>query len=446
MLPVIILTILIGYSLSIGVAHGDGGFVDIGVAQVDITPDYPIRLSGYGGRRTESEGVTQRIWAKALAIDDAVLVTVENCGLPDELTEEIAMRLKQKSGIPRERFVIGFSHTHSAPCLTNAAPLIFSTDIPPEHQETIDRYTRQLADWLEGVALAALADRQPGELAFTQGEIHFAKNRRTEGGPVDRALPLLRATDVDGKLRAVWTSYACHCTTLGGDFNHICGDWAGYAQEAIQQNHPDVIALVTIGCGADANPSPRSKIEQAQRHGAAIAAEVNRLLEGNFTPISNRITGQFERIALPFDTLPTLDEWKAKAEEGGPIGYHAQKQLERISRGEPLRTTLSYPIQVWTFGDDLAVIFLTGEVVVDYSLRLKREFDRKRIWVDGYSNAFPCYIPSKRILHEGGYEGGGAMVYFDQPTRFAPEVEELIISTVHRLVPKAFAPSDVTDK
>ncbi|MCH8293793.1 neutral/alkaline non-lysosomal ceramidase N-terminal domain-containing protein [Candidatus Poribacteria bacterium] len=434
----IILTILIGYSLFIGVAHADGGFANVGVAQVDITPDYPIRLSGYGGRRTESEGVTQRIWAKALAIDDAVLVTVENCGLPDELTEEVATRLKKKSGIPREQFVIGFSHTHSAPCLTNAAPLIFSTDIPAEHQATIDRYTRQLADWLEEVALAALADRRLGELAWTEGEVHFAKNRRTEGGPVDRALPLLRVTDADGKLRAVWTSYACHCTTLGGNFNHICGDWAGYAQEAIQQDHPDVIALVTIGCGADANPYPRSEIEQAQQHGAEIAAEVNRLLEGEFTPISGGVTGRFERIALPFDTLPTLDEWKAKAEQGGPIGYHAQKQLERISRGETLRTTLSYPIQVWTFGNDLAVIFLTGEVVVDYSLRLKREFDRKRIWVDGYSNAFPCYIPSKRILQEGGYEGGGAMVYFDQPTRFAPGVEELIISAVHRLVPMDF--------
>ena len=66
----IILTILIGYSLFIGVAQADGGFANIGVAQVDITPDYPIRLSGYGGRRTESEGVTQQIWAKALAIDD----------------------------------------------------------------------------------------------------------------------------------------------------------------------------------------------------------------------------------------------------------------------------------------------------------------------------------------------------------------------------------------
>src|SRR5437867_8381486 len=42
----------------------------VGVAKIDITPSYPIRLSGFGFRRTESEGVTQRIWAKAIAIEE----------------------------------------------------------------------------------------------------------------------------------------------------------------------------------------------------------------------------------------------------------------------------------------------------------------------------------------------------------------------------------------
>ena len=75
--------------------------IQIGVAEVDITPDYPIRLSGYGSRREESDGIIQPIWAKALAIGDdtedpVVLVTVENCGLPDELTEEVSRRMKEK--------------------------------------------------------------------------------------------------------------------------------------------------------------------------------------------------------------------------------------------------------------------------------------------------------------------------------------------------------------
>src|SRR5882672_6131885 len=78
----------------------------VGVAKIDITPSYPVRLSGFGFRRTESEGVTQRIWAKALAIDDgqpAVLLTVDNLGVSDRIVGELAKRLAKKAGLKPER-------------------------------------------------------------------------------------------------------------------------------------------------------------------------------------------------------------------------------------------------------------------------------------------------------------------------------------------------------
>ena len=432
------------------------GVIQVGVAEVDITPDYPIRLSGYGSRRTESEGIIQRIRAKALAIgSDAdgpvVLVVVENCGLPDELTEEVSRRIRETTGISRANFVACFTHTHSAPCLTNAAPFLFSSDIPPDQQETIDRYTRQFKDWMEAVALEALVNREPSRLAWSIGELGFAKNRRTEGGPVDHSLPCLQVRDVDGHLRAVWASYACHCTTLAGTDNHICGDWAGYAQEELQNDLPGVTALITIGCGGDANPESRmmpmpdgkeevfsTRLAYAKAHGKALSQEVQQMLGRDAKPISKVPTGAFERVDLPFDTLPTREEWEARVAEGGSEAYHARKHLERLQRGESIQTELSYPIQTWTFGDELAMVFLASEVVVDYSLRLKRELDAERLWVGAYSNAFPCYIPSERVLAEGGYEGASAMLYFGPPTRFAPGVEQLVIDTVHQLLPETF--------
>ena len=432
------------------------GIIQVGVAEVDITPDYPIRLSGYGSRRAESEGIIQRIWAKALAIgSDAdgpvVLVAVENCGLPDELTEEVSRRIREKTGVSRAHFVACFTHTHSAPCLTNAAPFLFSSDIPPDQQETINRYTCQFKDWMEAVVLEAFANREPSRLRWSVGELGFAKNRRTEGGPVDHSLPCLQVRDVDGNLRAVRASYACHCTTLAGTDNHICGDWAGYAQEEIQNDLPGVTALITIGCGADANPESRmmpmpegkeevfsTRLAYAKAHGKALSQEVQQMLGRDAKPISKIPTGAFERVDLPFDTLPTREEWEARVAEGGSEAYHARKHLERLQRGEAIQTELSYPVQTWTFGDELAVIFLASEVVVDYSLRLKRELDVERLWVGAYANAFPCYIPSERVLAEGGYEGGGAMLYFGPPTRFAPGVEQLVIDTVHQLLPEGF--------
>ena len=416
----------------------------VGVAKISITPDYPVRLSGYGSRRTEHEGVEQPIFAKALAFGTdaegpSLLLTVDNCGVPASIRDELVKRLAAKTKVIDARLALCSSHTHCAPMLVGILPNLFSIDVPPEHWAKVERYTRELTDKLEQVALAALADRQPGSLAWAAGHVSFAHNRRGYVfRPEDHSLPVLRVTDAGGKVRAILTSYACHCTTQG--FNRIHGDWAGCAQEEIEKAFPGAIALTAIGCGADQNPNPRGTYEHAREYGTALAAEATRIANGPMRPLKGRLECRTKPIELPFDTLPTREEWEAKAKDkSGTVAYHAKKYLARLDRGEPIPARLPYLVQVWNFGDDLAMVFLPGEVVVDYSLRLKRDFDSERLWVNGYSNDVPCYIPSERVLREGGYEGAGAMLYYDRPTRFAPGLEDRIVGAVHELMPPKFA-------
>src|SRR5581483_1832535 len=132
--------------------------------------------------------------------------------------------------------------------------------------------------------------------------------------------------------------------------NKLNGDWAGYAQEIIEREQPGVVAMVAIGCGADANPSPRGDdLVYPQQHGDAIAREVKRLLGTPFTPLSGKLVAQSKQIELPFDTLPTHEEWTERAAKTGPIAYHAKVNLARLDRGEKLPTTLPYDIKTWTF-------------------------------------------------------------------------------------------------
>ena len=231
--------------------------VPVGVAKVDVTPDYPIRLHGFLSRKTESQGVRQPIWARALAIGSdtegpAVLVTLDGLAIPDPLSETIAARLA-KAGIQRERLALTATHTHSAPIIRDVAPNIAGEPFTPEQQERIDRYTKELTDKIEQVALDALKNRAPAELSYAIGTVRFAKNRRTPGGPADHDLPVLFVKSPEGKLRAIYTSYACHCVTLSD--LQINGDWAGYAVEQIERQHPDAVALLSVGCGADSNPT-----------------------------------------------------------------------------------------------------------------------------------------------------------------------------------------------
>jgi putative membrane-bound dehydrogenase-like protein len=417
----------------------------VGVATVDVTPDYPVRLNGFGGRRTESDGVTQRIFVKALTIGDdaksaAVLVTMDNLGIPDWMTREVGQRLHEKTGLDPERLTITFTHTHTAPMLRGTCATIFSAPIPSEHQERIDKYTEQMTTALVEVVTKALDSRQKSQLSWGVGAVRFAVNRRTGGRPVDHDLPVLVVRDSGDKVRAIYTSYACHCVTFG--HNQISGDWAGFAAAALEESFPGATAMVSIGCGADSNPDSgvtNGDIKAATRQGNLIRDEVKRLVAGTLQPIKGQVDVHTKRIALPLAELPPREFWEKRVSDpSGHVSLHAKAQLARLDRGEKLRTEVSYPIRTWTFGDDLAMVFLAGEVVVDYATRLKSELVADRVWTTGYANDFSFYIPSERVLREGGYEGGDAFIYFDMPGKFAPGLEQKIIDEVHRQVPDTF--------
>jgi hypothetical protein len=441
---------------------GATGEVPVGAAMVDVTPSYPIRLMGYGSRKTESEGVASPLKVRALAIGGdateknkegegpAVLITIDNCAVGAFMTDELARRLKAKTGLRRDRLVTCATHTHCGPALASGLDFIFGAPIPADQKERIERYTKELIDAMERVALQALAARAPGRLAWGQGSVVFAANRRVlskgkwvnfgvnPSGPVDHSLPVLSVTDPAGKVRVVLAGYACHCTTLGGEFNKVCAEWAGFACDDLERMYPGATAMVIIGCGADANPEPRRNLDDARTHAAALSREANRVLGTSLTPLPGRLVTRYRQIELPLGPRPGRDALEKRSKLPGAEGFFARTLLEKMDRGETLPASVSYPVQTWCFGNELAMVFLGGEVVVDYANRLKWETDAQRLWVTAYSNDVPCYIASKRVLAEGGYEADLSMVFYGRPARLAPEAEDLIVQTVHDLLPDSF--------
>ena len=143
-------------------------------------------------------------------------------------------------------------------------------------------------------------------------------------GPVDHSVPVLRAVDATGKVKAVLFGYACHCTTLGGEFNKICAEWAGYACDEIEKQSPGAIALAIIGCGADANPEPRRNLEDAKNHGLAAGREVDRLVKSTLTPLPGRIQTRIRRIELPLEPLPDRSKLESQTSQRGATGFLAR--------------------------------------------------------------------------------------------------------------------------
>jgi hypothetical protein len=418
-----------------------------GVATTVITPTRPIWMAGYSARSQASQGKLQDIYVKALALEDSsgkrvVLVTTDLLGVTKVVAAEVAARVNKQYGLSRERLMFNSSHTHCAPVIGRMLAVAYNLDASQWRE--IDEYTKDLQEKMVMTIGHALRSLHPARLSFGHSTAGFAKNRRVQyspNGPVDHDVPILRVTDPAGRLRAVVFGYACHNTTLPAEMCRISGDYAGFAQAELEKQHPRAVAMFVMGCGADANPAPRGTEESARAHGAALSKAVGRVLSDPLQAVSASVGAAFEKVSLAFDTPPSREELESRTRDKNPyVAKHAREMLAIIERDGRLPTDYPYPIQVWRFGNDLTWIALAGEVVVDYDLRLKKMFGPERLWVSGYSNDVFAYIPSERVLKEGGYEGGGAMIYYVQPGRWAPSVESTIISATERMV-RSLSPS-----
>ena len=429
--------------------------VAVGAARIDVTPTHPVALAGYGGRTKEHEGVDTKIWARALAIgakDPAVIVAVDNCGIPASVTREVAKKLEKGHGVKPGHLVLAVTHTHCAPSLRGYAVVVWGGRATDEQKANMNKYTDWLIDRIVEAAAAALKARQPATLSWGMGRAGFGGNRRVlnngrwagfgfqRDGPVDHSLPFLVAKDAAGKAIAIWANYACHCTTLGSR-NRICGDWAGFAGEGIENDHPGSISVVTVGCGADVGPQPSRGLGDAKSHGQKIAAGVAAVMKKDLKPLTGTPTIRQQTIQLPLEKPAARTHWEATAQRSDFHGYQAKLMLEQLEKNGKIQEFVPYTSSTWTFTKDLALVFLPGEVVVDYAVRLKTELDYTRLWINAWCNDMPGYIPSRRVLKEGGYEADFSQVYYALPGRYKPELEDLLITTIRDLLgPDYLAP------
>jgi hypothetical protein len=238
--------------------------------------------------------------------------------------------------------------------------------------------------------------------------------------------------------------YACHATVLG--FYQWSGDHPGFAQIAVEKMFPGAVALFWAGCGADQNPLPRRTVALAEDYGRQLAEGVKAVLDAPMNPLGGRLAAAYSEIPLAFADLPSRDQLvKDSTSTNRFTASRAKLLLAQLARDGSLRGSYPYPVQTWQLGPDLTWVALGGEVVVDYSLRLKKELGRNHTWVTGYANDVMAYIPSLRVLKEGGYEGGGAMVYYGLPTVWTPKVEESIVAAVHKQAKKVRAAASRKD-
>jgi Neutral/alkaline non-lysosomal ceramidase, N-terminal len=425
-----------------------------GAASQKITPEGSMWMAGYGSRDHPATGFLNDLFAKALVLEDAAgtrvaVITLDLVGIAPDLADPVTAELESKYQLPRANVAICCSHTHSGPVVGLNLRTLHRDLVDDVQKRLITGYQEKLKTTLVDLVGRAIAALGPSELSFGHGKATFAVNRRNnkepdvpqlraEGklaGPFDHDVPVLKIADASGKLTAVLFGYACHATVLDG--YEWSSDYPGFAQSELEKQHPGCTALFFAGCGADQNPLPRREVALARQYGRDLAAAVDVVLEEKLEPLAPQLEVAWTRIPLAFAHVPTREEVENNAQSSDRyVAARAKLYLEWLDAGKEIPATYPYPIQVWRLGKKLVLIALGGEVVVDYALRLKEAYGRERTWVAGYSNDVMAYIPSRRVLTEGGYEGGGAMVYYSLPSPWAPTIEAKIVEGVGAIMPK----------
>jgi len=425
-------------------------------------------MAGYAARKGPAEGVLQDLHAKALGLEDPtgnrlLIVTFDLIGVPKPLRVDLERIAAEKFDLAPQALLLNASHTHCGPMIRLYQPAAGKArppyaNVPEEEEEARVRQTKEylafLKEQLAGVMGRALEERMPAVLSWHRARCGFAMNRRTPlqsgprvtfknapnpEGPVDHEVPVLRVASSDEELKAVLFGYACHATTL--NIMQINGDWPGYAQQVFEQDHPGVTALFLNGCSGDQNPYPRRMHYYAERHGRSMATAIEAALETPAHEISGQLRTALRWVPVPYGEPPAREELENRLDH--PNRYerrYAELLLEHLDARGSFPESYPVPVQTVQFGQALTLVAIGGEVTVDYSLRLERELARSDdhlVWVAGYSNDVMCYLPSERVLREGGYEGATSMRYARStlhPTTWASGIEARIVGAVHELL------------
>jgi neutral ceramidase len=436
--------------LQAGFVFGQEPTWKAGVAKRIVTPETGVWLAGYGSKRPP-DGKLHDIWMKALALEDpkgnrVVLVTSDFQGIPKEMTDRVFIQLKKKLGLERHQLMITFSHNHCGPRL--GSDLVDYYPVEAEQVKLVDEYTALMETRLVEMIGESLTKLAPAKLQIGEGRTGFAVNRRNnrEGdvpmllakgeplkGPVDHAVPVMTVTRPDNSILAILFGYACHPTTLS--FTKWCGDYPGFAQIAIEKNHPGALAMFVNTCGGDQNPLPRRKVELCEKYGNMLADAVEQTIKQPMKPVSPGLRTAFAYVDLPYESVITREELKTATKDQNAVRKRwAERMLKELDAGAKFDSSYSYPLHAWRLGKEMLILGMGAETVVDYAVRFKVEFGRGT-WVCGYTDDMISYIPSRRVWAEGGYEGGPNLYEYGRPAlRWQGDIEDRIAAAMHKLV------------
>lgn len=428
----------------------------VGYAQSDITPaPGQVQMSGFG-RERYARGALAPLLTQAVVLRDGqgntgVLITADILDLDHVMVEAIRRAIRHKHDIPAENIMFVASHTHWGPAVRFR--MSFSVGAPNVwYMGLLERKI------LAGVD-AAMEDLSPATIEYGWFDFRgIGCNRRLPAdgkiawgpykeGSFDGHTPILRIKRNAEPKQLLVVGHACHPTS-SGTIGKWSPDYPGAMRDYLAAEAPHTKAVFVQGCGGDAkvvheDPDTgklafSNSPQQAKAAGEKLARAVLKHLEtGRMTPLDGQLacsltTGQIsygkrwspeeiERQAFPVPKKDGNHSWQT---------WTARQSLALPDHSESFR----YDVQVWKLGGRLMVFGMEGEICSPWGPMLRAMAPTDHAMVVGYANGTSSYIPDKRILREGGYEGLTSQHAYFLPAPFTENIESEIKQIVTRAI------------
>ncbi len=385
--------------------------VGLGVSQVNITPDTPTLMSGYGSRKTPYTGVHDSLYASALFFSGekqkVLLITADLLGFSFEFVDDTKSVISSKIGIPSENIMLVATHNHGGPSINENG------------SDTVRKYTAELKKRLTDIAVEASENIVPFRMGMGKGSCNMNINRRAvyasgevwigrnPDGPCDHELDVVKFESLENKPLAVLINWPCHGTVSGYENYQITGDWPGAAARFIrEQIGENVVVAVTAGASAEINPiyGPGDSFREVEAIGYHVGSETNNVLALIETLPVNSLQAIETTLSFPGKNR-CKDHFSHTSYEPGP-----DKEIR---------------LSVFKIGN-LVLAGISGELMTEMGMEIKKQSPYSGTIVVTHCNGKSGYICTDKSYPEGGYE--------IQVTELMPGVEKPLIHEVVGLI------------
>jgi tetratricopeptide (TPR) repeat protein len=416
-------------------------------SELNITPrindESPRFLQGFAGPPRRVSSVLSPLMMQLLLLEDAdgtriLFVTADLFGFDPSMVSAVREEAS-RFGIRAEGIFMNASHTHYAP-----GTLSRIAQVMGPYQ---DSYAQMISQAICGRLpfLDANLEECSLHLGKAEARVGVSRRRKAEGRVIfapnhedfyDKATPILLIGFEEGDRKVVLVNHGCHPTGLGAE-DRISSDYPGYMRSTlVSRGLASGVMFLQGGLGSSKESVGKDdkirfcdSVAGAEENGRALAGAVERGLKGDLVKVEGPAFCLKRQVALPLSPLqsmPDLNRIKGSAQVNPLIREWAEAIVKQYPRGAyPSHTPMD--VHLISLGKEVTLIGLPGEPVAELARELRAMTGHADgTFISGCTNGLLGYLPTDRMIGEGGYEAESSHFVYLAPSALARGSEDAI--------------------